>query len=152
VFASHKGGLLASSDNGNTWIAGGNQFNLPSYADIYRIAFTTNTTGRVFVTTPNNSIYSNALSELPALPTGLFNFSENKITNGIKMSPNPNTGYFHLKIEGRPEKIEIVNAMGKIVKELPSLSEQNVEMDTKGMFLIRANTRNGLQIQKLIVE
>lgn len=152
VFASHKGGLLATSDHGNTWIAGGNQFNLPSYADIYRIDFTTNTTGRVFVTTPNNSIYSNALSELPALPTGLFNSSENNASNGIKMSPNPNSGSFCLKIEGRPEKIEIVNTLGEIVKELPSLSEQNVEMDTKGMFLIRANTKNGLQIQKLIVE
>lgn len=64
VFASYKGGLLATSDNGVTWIAGGNQFNLPSFTDVKKINFVS---ARVFVTTENNAIYSNALSELPVL-------------------------------------------------------------------------------------
>ncbi len=61
VFASYKGGLLATTDNGATWVAGGNQFNLPSYTDVNKISFVTT---RVFVTTENNCLYSNGLSEL----------------------------------------------------------------------------------------
>lgn len=69
VYASYKGGLLATSDNGQTWQAGGNQFNLPSFTDVNKICFV-NT--RVFVPTENNAVYSNALSELPALPDTLI--------------------------------------------------------------------------------
>ena len=81
VFASYKGGLLATTDFGVTWVAGGNQFNLPSYADIKKIAFVTT---RVFVTTQNNSLYSNALSEL-ALHTGISKVENSKchgVNNG----------------------------------------------------------------------
>ncbi len=62
VFASYKGGLLATKDNGKTWERGGNQFNLPSFTDVNKIGFAGE---RVFVTTENNCIYSNALSEVP---------------------------------------------------------------------------------------
>ncbi|MES2591184.1 MAG: T9SS type A sorting domain-containing protein [Bacteroidota bacterium] len=70
VFASYKGGLLATADNGLTWIAAGNQFNLPSFTNVHKIAFVTT---RVFVTTENNSLYSNALSEL-AFNSGISSY------------------------------------------------------------------------------
>lgn len=69
VYASYKGGLLTTSNNGATWIAGGNQFNLPSFTDVRKICFVNS---RVFVTTENNAVYSNALSELAALPDTLI--------------------------------------------------------------------------------
>ena len=62
VFASYRGGLLATSDEGKTWMRGGNQFNLPSFTDVNKIGFAGE---RVFVTTENNCIYSNSLSEVP---------------------------------------------------------------------------------------
>lgn len=62
VFASYKGGLIATKDEGKTWERGGNQFNLPSFTDVNKIGFAGE---RVFVTTENNCIYSNALSEVP---------------------------------------------------------------------------------------
>lgn len=61
VFASYKGGLLITADSGATWEEGGNQFNLPSYTSVHKISFVST---RVFVTTEQNSLYSNALSEL----------------------------------------------------------------------------------------
>jgi photosystem II stability/assembly factor-like uncharacterized protein len=64
VFAGYKGGLYATADNGKTWIVGGNQFNLPTFTNVNKISIAK---GRVFVTTDNNSVYSNGLSELPAL-------------------------------------------------------------------------------------
>ncbi len=69
VYASYKGGLLTTSDKGATWIAGGNQFNLPSFTDVRKVCFVSS---RVFVPTENNAVYSNALSELPALPDTLI--------------------------------------------------------------------------------
>ena len=62
VFASYKGGLIATKDEGKTWERGGNQFNLPSFTDVNKIGFAGE---RVFVTTENNCIYSNSLSEVP---------------------------------------------------------------------------------------
>lgn len=77
VFASYKGGLLATTDNGATWLAGGNQFNLPSYTDVNKISIVTT---RVFVTTENNCLYSNGLSEL-AFNAGI-NFAVMPTCNG----------------------------------------------------------------------
>lgn len=153
VFASHKGGLLATSDNGATWIAGGNQFNLPSYANVYNITFSTGSAGRVFVTTPNNGIYANALSELPVLPTGLFDSFVAKNNAGIRVSPNPSNGTFSLNIDANVESVEVVNYAGQAVKQLPSISNQTVNLEaTKGIYLVRAKTANGVLVQKIIVE
>jgi photosystem II stability/assembly factor-like uncharacterized protein len=153
VFASYKGGVLTTSDNGTTWIAGGNQFNLPSYADVHKICFTSGTAGRVFVTTPNNSIYSNALSELPALTTGLFDSFAAKNNSGIRVSPNPNSGTFSLNMDEKVESVEVVNFAGQTVEQLPSLSNQSVTLEaTKGIYLVRAKTANGVLVQKIVVE
>lgn len=62
VFASYGGGLFATSDEGKTWQQGGTQFNLPSFTNLNKIGFAGE---RVFVSTENNCIWSNALSEVP---------------------------------------------------------------------------------------
>lgn len=69
VYASYKGGLLATSDAGQLWEEGGNQFNLPSFTDVKKISFVRS---RVFALTQDNGPYANSLSELPTLP----NFAE----------------------------------------------------------------------------
>ncbi len=95
IFASYRGGLLATSDNGQTWIAGGNQFNLPSYTSVHRISFVTT---RVFVSTEFNSLYSNALSELPAVVTGVKDINP-ALNAAIRIVPNPNDGHFAIQLE-----------------------------------------------------
>ncbi len=152
VFASYKGGVLTTSDNGATWIAGGNQFNLPSYSDMNKISFTTGSAGRVFVTTTNNGVYSNALSELPVL-TGLFDSFVTKNNSGIHVSPNPSNGTFSLNIDANVESVEVVNYAGQPVKQLPSISNQTVNLEVpKGIYLVRAKTANGVLVQKIVVE
>jgi photosystem II stability/assembly factor-like uncharacterized protein len=64
VYASYKGGLIATPDQGLTWEEGGNQFNLPSYTDVRKIGFVKT---RVFALTEDNGPYANSLSELPTL-------------------------------------------------------------------------------------
>ncbi len=78
IFASYRGGLVASPDQGETWEPGGNQFNLPTYTAVNKIAFVPT---RVFVITENNALYSNGLSELP-LHIGVKNY-DNVKCNGL---------------------------------------------------------------------
>ena len=66
VFAGVKGAVFATSDDGKSWIDAGTLFNLPSYAPITKIGFTSY---RLFVNTGMNFIYSNQLAELPSLVT-----------------------------------------------------------------------------------
>ncbi len=64
VFASVKGAVFATNDEGKNWMDAGTPFNLPSYTAIGKIGFTS---ARVFVSTNSNFIYSNQLAELPAI-------------------------------------------------------------------------------------
>jgi photosystem II stability/assembly factor-like uncharacterized protein len=91
VYASYKGGLLATSDGGATWEEGGNQFNLPSFTDVRKIGFVST---RVYVTTQNNGPYSNSLSELPTLTNfltlsdELFNVPGTTNSNYVSVTGN----------------------------------------------------------------
>ena len=94
VFASYKGGLLATSDNGMTQIAGCNQFNLSCFANVSRVTFVTT---RVFVTTETNGLYSNALSELPAVAG--VNDLNNALNAVITISPNRSKDNFNIQLK-----------------------------------------------------
>ncbi len=151
VFASYKGGLLATSDNGTTWIAGGNQFNLPSYTNVNKIDFVTT---RVFVTTEYNSLYSNALSELP--PTGI-----EEIKNSIgyfNVYPNPSNGIIHLNfsdIQGSVKQIIVYDVLGKKTKEIGTNGQLNETLEMQlagGVYFIQVFTNTGSATQKITVE
>lgn len=68
VLASYKGGIVATSDAGNTWGPGGNQFHLPSYSNYHKIDFVTS---RIFVTTETNNPQANGITELEFIDTVL---------------------------------------------------------------------------------
>ncbi len=147
VYASYKGGLLATSDNGATWIAGGNQFNLPSYTDVNKISFVTT---RVFVTTQNNSLYSNSLSELPVI-AGLNEEIWAKAKGSLSVVPNPNNGNFYVSSVSPILQLSIYDASGVLVKEGNGESVFNLVFP-KGIYFVKAKTENGLISQKFIVE
>jgi photosystem II stability/assembly factor-like uncharacterized protein len=150
VFASYKGGLLATSDYGATWIAGGNQFNLPSYTDVTKVDFVTT---RVFVTTENNGLYSNALSELPsgineqASSIGTFN-----------LYPNPSDGNFNMDLQGIKgviKQVIVYDQEGRKVTSFlprPSLTLQLHIPETPGMYYIQVITNEGTATQKIIIK
>ncbi len=154
VFASYKGGLLATSDSGATWIAGGNQFNLPSYSNINRISFVTT---RVFVVTENNCLYSNALTELPVL-TGTTDFNA-AVNAAVEVIPNPNNGQFSVSLKDLTSKIKevsIYNASGQLMQHL--LNTGNLEtlgLSTNfptGIYFIQIGTDNGLATKKFVIQ
>lgn len=135
VFASYKGGLLASADSGKTWIAGGNQFNLPSFTHVYKISFVDT---RVFVCTENNGLYSNALSELPTVVTGTNDFVLNT-GNEVQVYPNPSTGQVQITTSLANEQITVYNHQGTEVFSTKISSNSNNLLDfAPGMYFVVA--------------
>jgi hypothetical protein len=152
VFASYKGGVVATADNGVTWVPGGNQFNLPSFTDVNKIQFVTT---RVFVPTNNNSLYSNSLSELPNFV--LTNILNSKVNSSIVFaSPNPSNGILNIntdKITAPIESIEIFNLMGEKVQMISSGFEQVNINKGQGVYFIVIKTKDQTAYaQKVIVE
>jgi photosystem II stability/assembly factor-like uncharacterized protein len=76
MIASFKGGVVATVNEGNTWIRGGHQFHLPSYSNIHKIGFINS---RIMVTTDDNSMMSNSLVEFVLIDT-LLHISKNQVT------------------------------------------------------------------------
>jgi hypothetical protein len=77
--------VYASYDEGPRWHAPNVLLYIPAYADVSAMSFSAT---RVFIATPTNSYYSNANSELPTAPSGIWGISNNE-TIGISVSPNP---------------------------------------------------------------
>ena len=151
VFASYKGGLLATSDYGTTWIAGGNQFNLPSYTNIYEIDFVTT---RVFVTSEYNGLYSNALSELPPNSVEML---ESNIGN-FNIYPNPSNGIVHIDLKnmkGTVKEVIVYDRAGRKVSTVKPASSPVLTTTLNlapGMYFIQVLATEGTAIQKVVIE
>ena len=152
VWASYEGGLLASSDQGVTWIAGGTQFNLPSYTMVNKISFV-NT--RVFVSTENNGLYSNALSEIPTVVTAVF-IPEAINTTALGIVPNPNAGTFRLDLSSAHatvSEIILYDCTGNVKEHFTSEQEFYTVNYKQGIYVIQVKTSdNTVYTQKMIVE
>lgn len=151
VFASYKGGLLATIDLGASWIAGGNQFNLPTYTNVNKIDLVST---RVFVTTENNSLYSNALSELP--PTGIDEIERN--IGYFNVYPNPSSGIIHVNLNtiiGTVKQIIVYDVQGRKMAEVNPAGKLNETISTAlaaGMYYIQVLTDKGSTTQKINME
>lgn len=149
VFAAYKGGIFATSDNGNTWVPGGNQFNFPTYSDINKISISK---GRVFVTTENNSVYSNALSELP--PITVTSIETSNIDNSLNIYPNPNSGKFTVELGNELSNIEIYDLAGTKVYSLNQVQNtQTISLpNIKGIFVVKISSNSNVKAYKVVVE
>ena len=151
VFASIRGSVVASSDNGVTWEEAGTQFNVPSYADLNKLSFVTT---RIFTSTPNNSLYSQGLSELPVIPVGLYGPDKNYAT--IQIAPNPSAGKIKLEFKNENEnilEINIFDEAGRIIKQFNKISKNEIELNVaEGVYFMRIITNNGVQTQKIIIQ
>ncbi len=151
VFASYKGGVLATSDNGKTWIAGGNQFNLPSYTNVSKIDFVTT---RIFVTTENNCLYSNALSELPNI-NGINKYNLNMGT--FTVYPNPSEGVVTIDLRNIAypvQQVIIYDATGRKTDSFqPALLTNTIRLQVAaGVYYAHVLTDKGTLVQKIVIK
>jgi photosystem II stability/assembly factor-like uncharacterized protein len=148
VFASYKGGVLATSDEGQTWIPGGNQFNLPSYTDVNKIDFVTT---RVFVTTQFNGLYSNALSELPPVVTQSVIKGKDNQNGLLAVVPNPNNGNFQVSSALKISHVAVYDFSGKLMQVTNALDLYSLNLSA-GIYFLQVNTAEGIISEKMIVE
>jgi hypothetical protein len=78
VAAGFRGGVNSITVGGTTWGAPThNNLNIPFYADIFDISFTTQAlTNKIFVTTPYNTIYSSSATEINSQGYAFSNVSD----------------------------------------------------------------------------
>jgi Secretion system C-terminal sorting domain len=155
VVAGYKGGVYATFNKGATWVAPNVLLNLPEYADVKDISFSTTST-RIFVATPYNSIYSNATSELPIAT------ATNEVDNAIGhliISPNPSFGAFTINanhVKGAIKSVTIHNTTGAMLQYFPiNTNEKWIHIAInypKGMYFVTIHTNDGSATQKLIME
>lgn len=147
IFAAYRGGVFASADSGANWIPAGNQFNLPTYTSVNQISIAK---GRVFASTENNGLYSNALSELPSVTGVLEGIAQDH--TGLILYPNPCNGSLNI-IDGKDvEEIYVYDLSGKLLDVFinPVLT-LNLN-HSNGMYYVRAKTKDGFISQKVAVE
>ena len=168
VFASYHGGLLATSDEGKTWQQGGTQFNLPSFTDVNKIGFAGE---RVFVTTENNCIWSNSLSEVPLNVafsnvqssacnntggklsisfTGGTIFSAPAAPYKIKWSTGDTTSTILTNLSTGTYTVEITDKVGTIAKDSITLTKEACadinELASKNLAIYPNPTKGNLTI------
>jgi len=113
---------------------------------------------RVFVTTENNGLYSNALSEIPTVavtPTDIL--ISNGVNNGaLKVAPNPSTGTFNLNTEGicgNITEIIIYDYTGNIKGKFDGTQKQFDVNYNPGMYVVLLKTdADGIYSQKIIIK
>jgi hypothetical protein len=76
---------------------------LPSFTNVNKTIFVTT---RVFVTTENNALYSNALSELSVI-SGV-NDINNELKTALLISPNPNNGNSNIQVKDNQIEVKKV--------------------------------------------
>ncbi|HXA01736.1 MAG TPA: T9SS type A sorting domain-containing protein [Cytophagaceae bacterium] len=159
IVAGYKGGVYESTSDGYEWKAPNVLLYIPSYADVHTISFTPSST-RVFVATPFNTIYSNAISELPATAvepsSTVSSLVKGTDIGGFNISPNPNNGSFKLDlngIRGEVREVTIFNSAGQIIRHFSTEKDQLLHMDfPKGVYFIHIVTDKGILSEKILIE
>ena len=153
VLVGYKGGVYASSDNGITWQSPNVLLNIPPYTEVTNIAFTND---RIFITTPYNSVYSNAKSELPGWTTTNIFDQQSSLNNQLQVIPNPNNGTFKLNYSAfhiQVSELSIYNSFGQWMETFIK-GEENLSVNyPPGIYTIRLKTKtNEVMTQKMIIQ
>lgn len=149
VVAGYKGGVYYTYDNAVTWLAPNIELYIPEYADVYAISFSTLST-RVFIATPCNSFYSNALTELP---TGIE--EQQADDRRIQIVPNPNNGRFTLRVDvpnAEVKQVTVYDVTGALIEQLDP-KQQEVSVDyPSGIYFMHITTSQGILVKKMVIE
>lgn len=151
VVCGYKGGVYATVDDGASWLPPSILLYIPEFADVNNLSFSGSST-RIFAGLPNNSLYSNAVSELPV------GIAENsKDASGLVLSPNPSNGNFHLSFTNgiTLKGIQVFDMNGKQVSFTQSAGAASVQLNVMapaGIYFVKADTDKGTLVKKIILQ
>jgi len=153
IVAGYRGGVYVTNNGGSAWVVPGVIANIPPFADVTSLSIAKT---RVFAGLSNNSLYSNANSELPA-STGIIELGRAKVVGKISIAPNPNAGSFRLNIslieKARISDISLYDVTGKKVQQLSNQIDQQVTTQlSSGLYFININTDKGSLTQKVVID
>jgi hypothetical protein len=96
---------------------------------------------------PNNFYIDNAQMHFPS---GL---SSQTNTNSVSVYPNPATDKVFIKSEQSITRVEIFDLLGKLLHSANLSEEESIDLGQfeTGLYLIRTSTREGSQLEKLII-
>jgi Secretion system C-terminal sorting domain len=172
VVAGFRGGINSIIVGNNTWGTPTND-NLPYYADVFDISFTSQAlTNKIFVTTPYNAIYANSATELKSQGVSFSSVSdsENIVASifeseteskiAVVVYPNPTeTGAFTvstLENDVIISKISVLNLTGTTLFSQSNENQlTNVSIEAalpKGLYFVAIATNKGKTVRKLLVK
>lgn len=149
VIAGYKGGVYATYNEGASWLSPNVLLYIPAYADVTAISFTT---ARIFIATPDNSVYSNAKAELPdyTLHNGI---DEVSALHDLHIVPNPSDGHFNLSGVDMDDvkQVAVYDLAGKLVEQLACFTSTVEVHCAPGVYILSIHTPNGMITRKLMV-
>ena len=92
--------------------------------------------------------YVNVFTTNSVLSTNEFQLTDNQII----MYPNPTSSNFVLDTEFTIEKVEIYSLQGQLVKSFQSQYTYDVSNFSKGLYIVKVNTKEGINTKTLIIE
>ncbi len=153
VVAGYKGGVHSSFDDGATWLPPNVLLYIPEFADVNNISFSSSST-RIFVGLPNNSLYSNSLTELP-LAINEIEYS----TENVLIFPNPSNGNFRVNLKdlnAEVSEVVVYDNMGKLLQRYKNANnETSIQISagySKGIYFLHLKTDKGTIAKKIVIE
>lgn len=156
----YNGKLYFTADNGTDgtelWVSDGTDAGTVMAANIFPGA-----TGSAILglTVFNNELFFGATAsstigqELyaymdPTLAVNHFDFDD----NAVALFPNPAFNYFEISSKAAIDKVEVYSLLGQLVKVFHGDKQYSVSDLSKGSYMIRIHTANGVVGKALIVE
>ncbi|MEI7801269.1 MAG: T9SS type A sorting domain-containing protein [Bacteroidota bacterium] len=104
------------------------------------------------------SFYDSLDCSFPITISDTINAIEDlKIVDGVKLFPNPSTGFFNFQLNKtyQKSKVQIINVLGEVMdeKEFSNTSTFQLKINTQGIYFIEITTDNGNKFHtKLLVK
>lgn len=137
---SGYGGVLASMDDGESWV------NITSNFPVQNVEFIETDNENIYVGATGTGIYAAKIDELVLLSAKESSTSD----NSLRIYPNPSNSIITVSVadNSHEERIHIYDMLGECVQEikvLPSQSDVNIDISalSKGTYYIRTNSTYG---------
>ena len=152
VVAGYKGGVHATYNAGAEWLAPDILQYIPEYGVVKDIAFTE---ARVFVFTPENSVYSSSKGELPQ-DTSVVTATHQQTDNAdVTIYPNPSSGSFRFDAGNESESgaLVISDLLGRVVFEKKMIyNQEHIILDQPaGIYLLNYYAAQKKVTRKLLI-